>query len=601
MAPPPSSHPATPEAEFLRTVLTQIDQTWGDVEPVYNLFQKNLDKLNETLLDELSAVFSELVAGQSEENQWQTAAIFIIFGVRISEFPLGDRALNLELSIAAYKAALQVYTRDAFPQEWAKTQNNLGNAYSDRIQGDHAENLEMAIAAYEDALQVRTRDAFPQGWADLHICLGNAYTARIRGERAENLEMAIDVYQSALQIYTRDAFPREWAMTQNNLGNAYSNNIRGDSPDNDSKAECAKNLEMAIVAYQSALQVCTRDAFPKDWAMTQNNLGGAYYNRICGERVENLEQAIAAYQAALQIRTQDTFPPDWAMTQNNLGIAYKDRIRGERARNLEQAIAAYQAALQVRTRDTFPQDWARTQGNLILALLELYKLTGQADDLNNAITSSQQAQEVAIPGTDAYTNISYTLGTALDYRFSLHNDPADLRQAATAYRHAADTTPSDGDKLDYYEKAADSLYQLGVALTQDGQWYEGLTALEASHAAYRDAHSRLGRADALQQMGRTHYLMSNFDKAGIYFRDALRIYKAEASLPGQAACHAGLGRLMLRLNFIDDAIAELHQACQLYTQLNDTARLTEIQQVYDLAQKVKAKQPLAAIPSPPPP
>ena len=58
---------------------------------------------------------------------------------------------------------------------------------------------------------------------------------------------------------------------------------------------------------------------------------------------------------------------------------------------------------------------------------------------------------------------------------------------------------------------------------------------------------------------------------------------------------------MLRLNFIDDAIAELHQACQLYTQLNDDARLSEIQQVYDLAQKVKAKQPLAATPSPPPP
>jgi hypothetical protein len=51
---------------------------------------------------------------------------------------------------------------------------------------------------------------------------------------------------------------------------------------------------------------------------------------------------------------------------------------------------------------------------------------------------------------------------------------------------------------------------------------------------------------------------------------------------------------MLRLNFIDDAMAELHQACHLYTQLDDQARLSEVQRVYELAQNVKAKQTVAA-------
>ena len=472
MAPPTNSHLTTPEAEFLRSVLAQIDQTWEEPEPIYDLFRTNLDKLNEALLGAIPQVFEERLTGKSSQSPWRIAtffkffstrspqspwriaAFFDIFGNRIGEFPLGKRAVNLEISIAAYEAALQVYTRDAFPQDWAMTQNNLGTAYGDRIQSERADNLERAIAAFEAALQVRTRDAFPQ---------------------------------------------------------------------------------------------------------------------------------------------------QWAMTQNNLGLAYGNRIRGERADNLERAIAAFEAALQVYTRDTFPDDWAWTQGNLISALLERSKLTGNADDLDTAIAALAEAGTVAIPGTDSYVWIQQTLGTALDYRFSLHKDPTDLRQAAAAYHRAADTTPWASDQTYYYEKAADSQYQLGVALTQDGQWYNGLAALEASHATYREAHSRLGRADALQQMGRAHYLMSNFDKAGIYFRDALRIYKAEASLPGQAACHAGLGRLMLRLNFIDDAIAELHQACQLYTQLNDDARLSEIQQVYDLAQKVKAKQPLAATPSPPPP
>ena len=49
---------------------------------------------------------------------------------------------------------MTVRTREAFPQDWAKTQNNLGIAYVDRIQGNRAENLEAAIKAYEAALTV---------------------------------------------------------------------------------------------------------------------------------------------------------------------------------------------------------------------------------------------------------------------------------------------------------------------------------------------------------------------------------------------------------------------------------------------------------------
>ena len=35
-------------------------------------------------------------------------------------------------------------------------------------------------------------------------------------------------------------------------------------------------MEAAIKAYEAALTVCTREAFPQDWAQTQNNLGAAY-------------------------------------------------------------------------------------------------------------------------------------------------------------------------------------------------------------------------------------------------------------------------------------------------------------------------------------
>jgi len=174
----------------------------------------------------------------------------------------------------------------------------------------------------------------------------------------------------------------------------------------------------------------------------------------------------------------------------------------------------------------------------------------------------------------------------------LHHDPADLEQAIAAYHLAASTTPWVTRQANYQEKAADSHYQLGVALTQEGRWYDGLAHLEASLQTYRQGQNRLARADALQQMARTHYLMGNFEKALLYFRDALRLYQAEGHELGEATCRAGLGRLLLRLNFVDDALTELQQACNLYRALGDEARLSELQEVYALAQKVREKQPL---------
>jgi CHAT domain-containing protein len=106
--------------------------------------------------------------------------------VDIQKFPLGSRANNQEIAIACYQAALEVYTREAFPEDWAMTQNNLGNAYSDRIKGERGENLEGAIACYQAALEVRTREAFPQNHANTLYGLGLAYRDAAQLENARS-------------------------------------------------------------------------------------------------------------------------------------------------------------------------------------------------------------------------------------------------------------------------------------------------------------------------------------------------------------------------------------------------------------------------------
>jgi hypothetical protein len=77
---------------------------------------------------------------------YSTASNILNFSNIIQHFSLGRRAINLEIAIAGYEAISKVFTREAFPADWARTQINLGNAYYNRINGERVENLELAIA-----------------------------------------------------------------------------------------------------------------------------------------------------------------------------------------------------------------------------------------------------------------------------------------------------------------------------------------------------------------------------------------------------------------------------------------------------------------------
>jgi CHAT domain-containing protein len=346
-------------------------------------------------------------------NDWATTQhnLGIAYRNRIQ----GDKADNIEAAISAYQAALTVITREALPYDWATTQNTLGNAYCDRIQGDRADNIEAAISAYQAALTVKTREALPYDWAITQIGLASAYRDRIQGDRADNIEAAIAAYQAVLTVHTRESFPYEWATAENNLGNAYRNRIQGDRAD---------NIEAAIAAYQAALTVHTRESFPYEWARTQNNLGTAYRNRIQGDRVDNIEAAIAAYQAALTVHTREAWPYEWAMTQHNLGFAYIDRILGDKADNIEAAINACQAALTLRTREALPYEWATTQN--ILGNAYCNRIQGdRVDKIEAAIAAYQAALTVHTREVFPYDHAATLINLGITYQ--------DVKQFTSAY------------------------------------------------------------------------------------------------------------------------------------------------------------------------
>ena len=289
---------------------------------------------------------------------------------------------SLKEAKAYFENALQVFTREQLPQDWAATENSLGLALGDlagRSEGSQAAvYLEQAVSAYRNALQVRTREQLPQDWAmtqnNLGIALRNLAGRSEGPQAAAYLEQAVAAYRNALQVRTREQLPRDWAMTQNNLGNALDN-LAGRSE----ASQAATYLEQAVAAYRNALRVFTSEQLPQDWAGTQNNLGAALDDLAgrseASQAATYLEQAVSAYRNALQVFTREQLPQDWARTLNNLGTALGDLAgRSETSQAtayLEQAIGAFRNALQVYTREQLPQAWAATQNNLGVALGDL--------------------------------------------------------------------------------------------------------------------------------------------------------------------------------------------------------------------------------------
>ncbi|MEH2457849.1 hypothetical protein [Nostoc sp.] len=168
--------------QFLLEILQATVDSNGDAQVIHPLLAANTDKLNDIFTQLLRRWATNTLAEAEPETATYIAAVIGNFSVLISDFPLGSKASNMEIAITGYEIALTVYTRSAFPVDWATIQNNLGLAYSNRILGERVENIENAIAAYSAALEVRTSIAFPQQWATTQNNLGNAYCDRILGE-----------------------------------------------------------------------------------------------------------------------------------------------------------------------------------------------------------------------------------------------------------------------------------------------------------------------------------------------------------------------------------------------------------------------------------
>lgn len=156
--------PFDPTPVFLVELLQATEANKGDLYGVYPLLAENLDLLEANFIYVLRNWATLTLSIVSLEEAARIADVLVDLAGIIWGLPEGDGDINLEIAIACCEIALQVYTREEYPNQWATVHQNLALAYSTRSHGSGVENTRSAYAHYYQAQQVFTWQTFPQEW-----------------------------------------------------------------------------------------------------------------------------------------------------------------------------------------------------------------------------------------------------------------------------------------------------------------------------------------------------------------------------------------------------------------------------------------------------
>jgi tetratricopeptide (TPR) repeat protein len=247
----------------------------------------------------------------------------------------------------------------------------IGNCLSDL--SHHLKAEESYAVALEEARRIDDRHAK----AVALVGIGNTYVRRRErnpSAEGENVRSAVRYYEQALTVFEAEKYAVDYALAQNNLGGAYMYLPAGTS------RERAENVERAIAYFDAARDIYCRDEYKDehqlDYAMTLQSLGAAYVNLPAGaddERMEHATTAVRYLEAARDIYCRDEYKDQhrlgFAFMQYHLGWAYLDlpvETTDERAANLRKAEQCC-AALDVFLEIGYLETYARMQNNLAIA------------------------------------------------------------------------------------------------------------------------------------------------------------------------------------------------------------------------------------------
>jgi CHAT domain-containing protein len=425
--------------------------------------------------------------------QWVSAAINLSIALR--------HAGDIEAAIPLMRETLERAEAGGFWTAWASTQNNLGNALLDRVGGDRDENVDQAISAYDSARRIWTREAFPVEWALTTARLAVAYEVTLGGrDRAaallreaaelvprderpvdwarltnrlasyEPLASAITRYRAAAEVLTRTAFPHEWASIQNNLGNLYKE-IANKAPGGD---DAAAYLAAAIDCYSSALDARPAGEDPLQWAETATSLGDALSRR--GQRAD----AVSVLRQALEVMRTGAPAARVVLAASRLGVILAEDGRWpDAAGALQEAIDAadriYATSLLRRSREETISENSWLSPALAYCLARQGRPADAVDALEHGRTRlladalARDPERVTLARTshpeeyEAYVAAVRRLAAA--DAASTRLTVADLAEAGTAYHRQAEQAVRDElrEASAAFERASSRLPELPAA------------------------------------------------------------------------------------------------------------------------------------------
>ena len=133
-----------------------------------------------------------------------------------------DKREVYQKAITAYESALQYYTIDRYPKEFAVNTMRIGITYKamaemiknyvfdsiNEYNEFRADRLLNAMGAFQGALTVFTIEKYPYDYAMVRFSMGETYAmlAELQ-EREENLAKALASLEEALKIFTPADYP----------------------------------------------------------------------------------------------------------------------------------------------------------------------------------------------------------------------------------------------------------------------------------------------------------------------------------------------------------------------------------------------------------
>jgi hypothetical protein len=393
-------------------------------------------------------------AGWSADTR---ARVNLVLGIASRTSGVELKSMDSLNAAAAYlQHALDDWTHDRDPLEWAMAQRNLGRTLCDQynLNRDTA-LLHPALAAFQNAMSVYQSRSDRIDVAEIQSALGGLLEAIARYEPGrENIRKAVEYYRAALNGIDPRKFPNLWGKTQIALGNALRVLSFWDKG--------TKDLEDAIAANREALKIYSKQDSPMHWAEAQGQIAQSLSQLAqVASNPDDFRQSISLLRQILNGYPRERKPIEWAHIQSALGDALMglyDLDPKSGARYPEQAAIAYRASLQELTLEREPIGWAQAKQGLGNALEELGHNNSDSAYLNQAIDAYSDSLKVYKSDQQPlqWATVKYELGEAFVYLGEQGSGIKYLQQGVQNYREALAALP-EGSPQDLRNDIQDGL------------------------------------------------------------------------------------------------------------------------------------------------